>query len=118
MTALDLLARWSGHQYFIGHCYTLFPLDITRRVDSCVEFAFSLVAIHEPSLPAVSPLRFSRGATANMKTEMYQQEENRSQPTPLRTDDNPSVVFVILRLLWAQKTSVATKARHLSQGIS
>jgi len=30
MTALDLLARWSGHHYFIGCWYTLFPVEIQR----------------------------------------------------------------------------------------
>ena len=31
MTGLDLLSRWPGHPYFIGYCYTLFPLDIKQR---------------------------------------------------------------------------------------
>jgi hypothetical protein len=57
MTALDLLARWLGHHYFIGYCYTLLPLEIKWRVDSCVEFAFTLATIH---VPAYSSLHFYR----------------------------------------------------------
>jgi hypothetical protein len=55
MTALDLLARWSGHHYFIGYCYTLLPPEIKWRVDSCVEFAFPLATIH---VPVCSSLHF------------------------------------------------------------
>jgi len=49
MTASDLLARWSGHHYFIGYWYTLFPLEITRCVDSCVELASALATTYTPA---------------------------------------------------------------------
>ena len=46
MATLDLLARWSGHHYFIGYWYTLFRAEIQRCVDSCVELAFALATAH------------------------------------------------------------------------
>jgi len=48
MTALDLLARWSGHHYFIGYWYTLFPLETKRCVDSCVDLEFVLDTTRAP----------------------------------------------------------------------
>ena len=52
MTALDLLARWSGHHYFIGYWYTLYRLEIKRCVDSSVELAFALATTHTSACTA------------------------------------------------------------------
>jgi len=46
MTTLDLLARWSGHHYFIGYWHTLFPVEIKRYVYSSVELTFAFARTH------------------------------------------------------------------------